>query len=127
MIGIDGEAEFYASFDASDGYFQVPLDESCQHLTVFITPWGRYKFLVAPMGCVASGDEYNLRADAALSSVEHAQVVDDILRVDRTFHSHVKGTCAVLQAAMNAGITFELRKFQFGLGNLAWAVWQWAS
>ena len=39
VIGIDGEAEFYASFDASDGYFQVPLDESCQHLTVFITPW----------------------------------------------------------------------------------------
>ena len=72
------------------------------------------------MGCVASGDEYNRRADAALSSVEHARVVDDILRVDRTFPSHVKGACAILQAAMDAGITFDLKKFQFGPRKINW-------
>ena len=118
---IDGEAEFYACFDASDGYFQVPLDKSSQNLTVFITPWGRYKSLVAPMGCVASGDEYNRRADAAFSGVQQiVRVVDDILRFDRTFPGHVKGVCAVLQAAMDAGITLDLEKFKFGRRKVEW-------
>ena len=112
---IDGEAEYFACFDASDGYFQVPLDESCQHFTVFITPWGRYKSLVAPMGCVASGDEFNRRADAAFSGVQQiVRVVDDILRFDRTFSGHVRGVCDVLRAAMDAGITLDLEKFKFG-------------
>jgi len=118
---IDGEAEYFACFDASDGYFQDPLDESCQHLTVFITPWGRYKSLVAPMGCVASGDEFNRRADAAFSGVQQiVRVVDDILRFDRTFSGHVRGVCDVLQAAMDAGITLDLEKFKFGQRKIEW-------
>ena len=121
VVEIDGEAEYFASFDASDGYFQVPLDESCQHLTIFITPWGRYKSLVAPMGCVVSGDEYNRRADVAFSRIQQiVRVVDDILRFDRTFPNHVKGVCDVLQAAMDAGITLDLTKFRFGQRKINW-------
>ena len=47
---IDSECRFYTSFDAANGYYQIPLHPSCQHLTTFMTPWGRYKFLRASMG-----------------------------------------------------------------------------
>ena len=46
---VDSECRFFTSLDATNGYFQIPLHPSSQHLTVFLTPWGRYKFLRAPM------------------------------------------------------------------------------
>ena len=53
---IDSEAIYYGCFDATDGYFQVLLDDESQNLTVFMTPWGRYKCLRAPMGLSSSSD-----------------------------------------------------------------------
>ena len=42
--------------DAVDGYHSVELDAESQHLTTFITEWGRYQYLRMPQGLVASGD-----------------------------------------------------------------------
>lgn len=108
---IDSEATFYSCFDAACGYFQVPLDEASQHLTVFMTPWGRYKFLRASMGLSCSSDEFNRRADNAfLKLTNTVRVVDDLLRFDREFSEHVNGVCTVLQAAREAGITLSTKK-----------------
>ena len=46
------EARFFSTLDAKSGYWQLPLHPDSQHLTTFITPWGRYKFLRAPMGLI---------------------------------------------------------------------------
>jgi hypothetical protein len=32
---IDSECRFYTIFDAANGYYQIPLHPSCQHLTTF--------------------------------------------------------------------------------------------
>jgi hypothetical protein len=118
---IDSECRFYTSFDAANGYYQIPLHPSCQHLTTFMTPWGRYKFLRASMGLSCSGDEYNRRADVAFAGVSNTvRVVDDLLRFDRTFSAHVAGVCAVLQAARVAGITFSREKFRFARDRISW-------
>ena len=37
---IDGQARFFSTFDATNGYFQFPLHPDSQHLTTFMTPWG---------------------------------------------------------------------------------------
>jgi hypothetical protein len=37
---IDGQARFFSTFDATNGYFQIPLHPDCKHLTTFMTPWG---------------------------------------------------------------------------------------
>ena len=36
---------YFADLDMVQGYFQVPLDEETSNLMVFITPWGKYKYL----------------------------------------------------------------------------------
>ena len=119
---IDGQARFFSTFDATNGYFQIPLDPNSQHLTTFMTPWGRYKFLRAPMGLCSSGDEYNRRADMAFAQVTNTvRVVDDILRFDSNFVDHVKGVRAVLTAARNAGITLSPKKFKFAQQTVQWA------
>jgi hypothetical protein len=94
---IDSDAVYFSCFDAVNGYFQIPLDEASQHLTVFMTPWGRYKFQRASMGFCCSSDEFNRRADAAFGHLSNTvRVVDDLLRFDRSFPAHVRGVCSVL-------------------------------
>jgi hypothetical protein len=122
---IAGDAKFFTSFDAANGYFQIPLHPSSQHLTIFMTPWGRYKFLRASMGLCSSSDEYNRRADVAFQGVPHTvRVVDDLLRFDSAFPEHVAGVCAVLSAARKAGITFSRKKFCFAQQQIQWVGYQ---
>lgn len=118
---VDGASRFFSALDASDGYFQIALKPSCQHLTTFATPWGRYRFFRAPQGLNCSGDEYNRRQDAAFAGLkDYVRVVDDLLLFHRTFPAHVAGLCEVLSAARRARITFNPSKFQFALDQLMW-------
>ena len=122
---IDGSAKWFSALDASDGYFQIALQPSCQHLTTFATPWGRYRFLRAPQGLNCSGDEYNRRQDTAFAGQQQlVRVVDDLLSYHRTFADHVTGLCGVLTAARKARITFNPGKFLFAQQQLMWAGFQ---
>jgi hypothetical protein len=122
---ISGDARFFTTFDAANGYYHIPLHPSSQHLTIFMTPWGRYKFLRASMGLCSSGDEYNRRTDQAFQGVNNTvRVVDDLLRFDSSFPEHVAGVCAVLSAARSAGITFSLKKFHFARSQVQWVGFQ---
>ncbi len=49
--------------DAWNGYHSLPLASSAVDATTFITEWGRYRYLRAPMGFHASGDAYTRRFD----------------------------------------------------------------
>ena len=44
------EARFFTTIDALHGYWQLELAEEDQHLTTFITPYGRYKIQAWPHG-----------------------------------------------------------------------------
>ena len=43
-------------FDAWYGYHSVALCKEDRALTAFITPWGRYRYMMEPQGYIASGD-----------------------------------------------------------------------
>lgn len=73
------------------------------------------------MGLSCSGDEYNRRADMAfVDQVNTVRVVDDLLRFDREFPTHMKAVCGLLQTARKAGITLNLEKFQFAQPKVSW-------
>ena len=42
--------------DTWNGYHSVALRPEDSHYTTFITPWGRFRYLAAPMGYLAAGD-----------------------------------------------------------------------
>ena len=50
---VDG-ASVFSVCDASSGFWQISLREDCTNLTVFNTPFGRYKFLRMPFGLSSS-------------------------------------------------------------------------
>ena len=100
--------------DAKAGYWQIPIAEEDQELTTFITPWGRFKFLRAPMGLSTSGDEYNRRGDEALQSSESTvKVVDDVLVYEEDYQTHLNNVWKVLSKCREYGITLNPEKFKF--------------
>ena len=79
------------------GYWQIELAEEDQHLTTFITPYGRYQYCRGPMGFAATGDAFCQRGDAALQGVTNCvKVVDDILLHDEDYCAHLSRIYEVL-------------------------------
>ena len=111
---IPNETKYMSTFDATHGYWQLPLDEQSQPLTTFMTPWGRFKFLRAPMGLVSTGDEFCRRGDAALAGLPNVKkVVDDILVHSGDFKSHVEQVWAFLCRCREHNITLNRKKVKF--------------
>ena len=105
---------WFSTLDAKMGYFQVEIAERCQDLTCFMTPWGRMKFLRAPMGLTVSGDEYLRRGDQALSGIpDTAKIVDDILTYDVTYRQHLARVIDIIRRCDETGITLNPAKFRF--------------
>ena len=41
VASVSNRARCFSVVDAVHGYWQIPLEESSQHLTICVTPWGR--------------------------------------------------------------------------------------
>ena len=108
--------------DAWNGYHSVPLCEEDKHLTTFITPWGRYRYRVAPQGFIASGDGYTQRFDSIIANFENkVKCVDDTCMWARTTEEAFLQTCRWLDLCARHGITLNPRKFQFALDTVDFA------
>ncbi|MPC72589.1 Retrovirus-related Pol polyprotein [Portunus trituberculatus] len=67
---VDPQAQYFTTIDALQGYWQLELAEEDQALTIFITPYGRFKYLRGPMGFAATGDAFCLRGDKVSVTAE---------------------------------------------------------
>jgi hypothetical protein len=112
---IPAQSKFFVVLDAVKGYWQIPLDQSSRELTTFLTPFGRYRYCRAPMGLNASGDEYCLRGDQALSGLKGVcKIVDDILIYASSMEELIERTSMVLKRCQEHGITLSRKKAQVG-------------
>ena len=103
-------------FDAWNGYHSVPLRKEDRHFTTFITPWGRYRYMTAPQGYIASGDAYTSRYDALAAHIgQKTKCVDDALlwsdNIEEAFHQATEW----LDMCARNGITLNPTKFRFAL------------
>ena len=100
--------------DAWNGYHSVPIREEDRHITTFITPWGRYRYKVAPQGFIASGDAYNLRFDSIISNFANkVKCVDDTCMWSNSVEASFFQACEWLDLCARNGITLNAKKFQF--------------
>lgn len=108
-------SRYFCTLDATSGYWQMDLDKDSRHLTTFITPWGRFRFLRSPMGFKSTGDSYSLRGDMALAGLTGVcKVVDDILVYADTYKELVDRLEAVLQRCKKHGISINAEKCKIG-------------
>ena len=108
------ETKHKTVFDAWNGYHSVRLHEDDKHLTTFITPWGRYRYCVAPQGYRVAGDGYTRRYDEIVSGIDdHTKCIDDTLlwsdSIADSFHQAVQW----LDVCGRNGITLNPEKFVF--------------
>lgn len=104
--------------DAWNGYHSVPLHQDDRHYTTFITPWGRYRYCVAPQGYIASGDGYTRRYDeilsnSQLSNKDYTKCVDDALLWSKSIEKSFWQTLEWLEILGMNGIIANSEKFQF--------------
>ena len=108
--------------EAWNGYHSVPICEEDRHITTFITPWGRYRYKVAPQGFVASVDAYNQRFDAIISDFKNkVKCFNDTLMWEDSFEAAFFQACAWFDLYALNGITLNLKKFQFAQDTVEFA------
>ena len=109
-------------FDAWNGYHSIALDEHDRDLTTFITPWGRYRYLVAPQGYIASGDGYSRRFDEIVADIPRkTKCVDDTLMWSDSIQEAFFQAVEWLDTCGRQGITLNPSKFVFAKDTVEFA------
>ena len=108
--------------DAWNGYHSIPLCEEDRHITTFITPWGRYRYKVAPQGFLASGDGYTQRFDAIIADFkDKVKCVDDTCMWAKDIEEAFFQACQWFDICARNGVTLNPKKFQFALDTAEFA------
>ena len=114
--------KYFTLFDALKGYHQIPIDPQSQHLTTFITAFGRYKFLRAPFGISAISEHYNRRMSSATSGLKNTfHIVDDVLIADSDYATHVDNVNRFLQRCVEHNIALNPEKIRLAATNVEFA------
>ena len=86
----------FSKLDANSGFWQVPLAKDSQHLTTFLTHFGRYKFNKLPFGICSAPEVFQKRMSWILQGLEGVLcLIDDVLVFGRTEaeHMQLQATC----------------------------------
>ena len=76
-------------------------------LTTFIALWGRYRYLIAPMGLWCSGDTITDRMDRLYSDMVRMHRCVDALIYDYTVEEQFYRTCVALDLGSNHSAIFS--------------------
>ena len=107
-------ATVFSTLDATQGFYQVPLDEASMDLCTFGTPFGRYKFLRMPYG-IKSAPEVFQTIFKEIFNIKGADTyIDDLLVWGRTKEEHDARLKQVLEIAHKNNVRFNLSKCKFG-------------
>jgi len=75
-------AKVFSTLDAKDGFGHLKLDEESSRLTIFETPFGRYRWLCLPFGVSPAPELFQARLHAAVNGLKGvASVAHDLICV----------------------------------------------
>jgi len=118
-------AKVFSKLDLKNGYWHVVLDEPSSNLTVFQTPYGRWKWNRLPFGLSVSSEIFQRRVHEALSGLEGVHcVADDIViagvgdTIEEATESHDRRLTAFLQQCQDKGIVLNAGKFELRVPSM---------
>ncbi|UYV78507.1 hypothetical protein LAZ67_16001812 [Cordylochernes scorpioides] len=119
MLGQLGEARFFSKLDANSGFHQIPLSPDCQHLTTFITPFGRYKYCRMPFGISLASEYFQRVMSIILQGMDGVMCyLDDILIFASDSKTHDRILRLVLRKLKEAKVTLNKAKCVFGVPRI---------
>ena len=73
------EAKVFSTLDATNGYWQIPVDEKSSKLLTFNTPHGRFRFCHLPFGISSASEVFHRTMLQRFGDIEGCEIiVDDI-------------------------------------------------
>ncbi|UYV66095.1 K02A2.6-like [Cordylochernes scorpioides] len=119
MLGQLGKARFFSKLDANSGFHQIPLSPDCQHLTTFITPFGRYKFCRIPFGISLAPEYFQRVMSIILQGMNGVMCyLDDILIFASDSKTHDRILRLVFRKLKEAKVTLNKAKCVFGVPRI---------
>jgi hypothetical protein len=108
-------ARHFTKLDASNGYWQIKVDEESSKLLTFNTPFGRYRFKRLPFGIHSASEVFQARVSEIIEGIKGAKnSQDDILIWGNTKEELNSRTVKVLQRIRNYGLKLTKSKCIFG-------------
>ena len=105
---------YMSKIDANSGYWQVPLDESSQELTTFITPIGRFCCTRGPYGLSSMQEIFGKKMDVVIEGIEGVvKSTDDFLVHAKTIETLRERTRKLFERFAEYGVTINLKKCLF--------------
>ena len=73
-------AKVFSTIDLSSGYHHIALGKSSRAKTAFVTPFGKYEFLMVPFGLAQAPAYFQLLMNKVLNGLKFAMTyLDDII------------------------------------------------
>jgi hypothetical protein len=112
-------ATIFSKMDASQGFYQLQLDESSSMKCTFNTPFGRYRYLRLPFGVSSAPEVYSQAIRTMFEGVGNVDTsMDDIIVWGKTREEHDEALLKVLEIAQKNNLKLNRDKCEFGVSEL---------
>ena len=100
--------------DAISGYWHVSLDLASSLLTIFSTPYGKFRWLKLPFGLKIASDVFQERLDRVLALVPNTiGIADDIVIYGENEIEHDASFITLCETVRANGLKLNAKKLQF--------------
>ena len=112
-------AKVFTKLDASQGFWQMKLDEESSYLTTFTTPFGRFRYKRLPFGIKSAPEVYHKTISRMFEDIPNVDTsMDDIIIHGSDYESHDRALQAVIRRIRENKIKLNKDKCQFGVKQL---------
>ncbi|XP_052783396.1 uncharacterized protein K02A2.6-like isoform X1 [Mya arenaria] len=112
-------ASVFSKFDARTGYWSVKLNKKSSFLTVFNTPFGRYRYLRLPYGVNCAQDVFVQKMESCLEGLNGVKViVDDIVCYGKDKQEHDRNLDKLMERCQLKGLKLNADKTEIGKSEI---------
>ena len=113
------DARIFTKLDASQGFWQMRLDDESSYLTTFNTPFGRYRYLRLPYGIKSAPEVYHKRIHEMFEGIPNVDTsMDDIIIYGKNDKEHDLALNHVMERVNENNLKLNADKCIFGVQEL---------
>lgn len=110
---------YFTKLDASQGFWQLKLDESSTKYCTFNTPFGRYCFLRLPFGIKSAPEIFHRAMEQIIEGLEGVRVyIDDIIVWGSTLQEYKQRLNKVMERIQKYGLKLNRAKCEFAVQEI---------
>ena len=107
-------AKVFSTIDLRSGYYHIMLGKSSRAKTAFVTPFGKYEFLMVPFGLAQAPAYFQLLMNKVLKGLKFVMTyLDDIIIFSQNELQHLEYLEIVFSCLWEAGLKMKHSKCDF--------------